>query len=228
MFHYIRSNQDGSSPEHIYVYRRDAEHLEVGKSVDPCTNAAFVTASIDPVRGHPLSLVGGRLARDLSQEPFAWLSYDPASGDIHMRVPAANIDDTAQIGGEPWLMYDFDLAELNGFFAGRAAPREDFRYAVGLLMETDSGWGFVNRGAAFAQYAGAERHHGRMSVRFDVTGALTGRLWLDEQHGFIVQAEFDEPNHAGYDSFRLVLQDVSEDGASAWEAARRAHWEGCD
>jgi hypothetical protein len=66
MYHYTRSNQDGSIPEQIYQYRASATRIEVGKQVSPCTNSAYVTAAFDPERGHGVEFVGGRLARDLS------------------------------------------------------------------------------------------------------------------------------------------------------------------
>jgi len=228
MFHYIRSNQDGSSPENIYVYRRDAEHLEVGKQVSRCTNSAFVTAELDRERGQPLSLVGGRLTRELTQEAFAWLTYNRDTRNMRLQFPPANVDSLVRVEGEPWMMFDFDLADLNGLFAGRAPAREDFRYAVGLLWGSGSSWDFVNRGYMNARYANAERHLDRDTLRFEVSGALNGQLWLDADRGFIVEAAFAEPNHSGYDNFRLVLQQAHTDGAAAWLAARRAHWEGCE
>ncbi len=228
MLSYIRSNQDGTLPEQIYVYRPDATHVEVGKIVSRCENAAFVTAELDPARGQPRELVGGRIARDGSQEAFAWLAYDSEARRLHARVPAAGIDQQVAIDGEPWLIYDFDLSELNGLFYGRPPAREDFRYAVALIWPEDGAASpFRNLGFMEARYAGAEKHLGYDTLRFDVSGGLTGQLWLDAQLGHIVEARFDQPNHPGYADFRLVLQDMHVNGEEAWARVRRMHWEGC-
>lgn len=228
MLSYIRSNQDGSLPEQIYVYRPDATHLEVGKIVSRCANAAFVTAELDPARGQPSALTGGRIARDGSQDAFAWLTYDVEARQLHARVPMADIDEHVAIDGEPWLIYDFDLSELNGLFYGRPPGREDFRYAVALIWpEEGAASPFRNLGFMEARYAGAEQHLGRETLRFEVSGGLTGQLWLDARQGFVVEARFDQPNHIEYDDFRLVLQDVTVSGEEAWARVRRMHWEGC-
>ncbi len=228
LFHYVRSNQDGSLPENIYVYRRDAAHLEVAKQVNRCTNSAYVTATLDPVRNQPLALVGGRLTPKLTQEAFAWLNYDPETRRMHLSFPRAGVESDVTVDGEPWMIYDFDLADVTGLRAGRAPPREDFRLAVGLLWGQGSSWSFNNRGFADARYRGAETHNGRGTLRFEVGGGLSGSLWLDAQEGFVVEARFDQPNHAGYDNFQLVLQDVYPNGDAQWDAVRRAHWEDCE
>mgnify|MGYP001217056776 FL=1 len=228
LYHYVRSNQDGSLPEQIYQYRASAARLEVGKMVSDCTNAAFVTADLDLARGQPRELVGGRLGRDLNQEAFAWLTYDAASRELHARIPQAGIDTRVSVDGEPWIIYDFDLSELNARFAGRAPVREDFRFAVTLIWpEEGAANPFRNLGWADAGFAAAEPHLGRDALRFEVSGGLNGQLWLDAHEGHVLEASFAEPNHMEYESFRLVLQSVEDDGAASWREARAAHWRAC-
>ncbi len=228
-YHYVRSNQDGTAPEQIYQYRASATALEVGKEVERCTNAAFVTATFDPARGQGAAFVGGRLKRDLGQDPFAWLDYDAATRTLHARVPPAGIDARAPIAGEPFILYDFDLADLNARFAGAAAPRADFRFAVNLIWPPGGPDGVLrDLGWAHARFAGGETHLGRAALRFAVTGGVNGLLWLDAREGHVIEARFAEPNHEEYADFRLVLQRVTPDGAGAWRAIRAAHWAGCD
>lgn len=228
MYAYVRSNQDGSEPERIYQYRPSATRIEVGKQVSPCTNSAFVTAEFDPARGQGVSFTGGRLARDLSQDAFAFLTYDANAHTLHASIPAMNLDQNVAIAGEPYIIYDFDLSDLNARFAGQAAPRTDFRFAVSLIWPEEGAENiFRDLGWANARFAGAESHLGREAVRYDVSGGLNGALWLDAREGHVLEARFAEPNHAEYSDFRLVLQSVSENGAEAWRAARAAHWADC-
>jgi hypothetical protein len=228
LLHYIRSNQDGSLPENIHVYRASDTRLEVGKMVRPCTNAAFVTADLDPERRTARQLVGGRIARDGSQDPFAWLTYEQASRRLHASVPSANIDQDVAVDGEPWIIYDFDLSELSALNLANAPVRADFRFAVALIWPEENATDlFRNLGFAEARFVSAERHGGRNALRYDVTGGLTGQLWLDAREGFVIEAVFDQPNHTEYDNFRLVLQSVEANGEAAWRAARTAHWANC-
>lgn len=228
LYHYVRSNQDGSLPERIYQYRASETRLEVGKMVSDCTNAAFVTAELDLARGQPRELVGGRLGRDLNQEAFAWLTYDPNARQLHARIPRAEIDTRVAVDGEPWIIYDFDLSELNAMRADRAPSREDFRFAVALIWPVEGAASpFRNLGWADARFAAAEQRLDRDAWRFDVTGALNGQLWLDAREGHVLEASFAEPNHLEYANFRLVLQSVEDDGAASWLEARAAHWRDC-
>lgn len=228
-YHYVRSNQDGTAPEQIYQYRASVTALEVGKEVSRCTNAAFVTAVFDPARGQGASFVGGRLKSDLGQDQFAWLDYDAAARMLHARVPQAGIDARARVTGEPFILYDFDLADLNARFAGAAPPRAGFRFAVNLIWPPAGADGVLrDLGWADARFAGGETHLGRAALRYGVTGGVNGALWLDARAGHVIEARFAEPNHQEYADFRLVLQRVEGDGAGAWRAVRAAHWAGCD
>jgi hypothetical protein len=228
LYHYVRSNHDGAEPEQIYQYRASETRVEVGKMVSRCTNAAFVTAELDLERGQPREVVGGRIGRDLNQEPFAWLTYDPASHMLHARVPPAGIDERVAVEGEPWMIYDFDLSELNALHAGRPPAREDFRFAVVLIWpEQGAASPFRNLGWADARFAAAERHLDRDAVRFDVSGGLNGQLWFDAREGHLLEARFAEPNHLEYENFRLVLQSVEDDAEASWREVRAAHWRDC-
>lgn len=228
LYHYVRSNQDGSEPEHIYQFHASETRLEVGKMVSNCTNAAFVTADLDPVSHQARALVGGRLGHDLSQAPFAWLSYDRQSGRLQASVPAAQIDANVTVAGEPWMLFDFDLADLNAMHAGHPVTEENFRFAVALIWtEEGAPSPLRNLGWAEARLVDTAVHLGRPAAHFHVRGALNGELWLDAQEGHVLEARFSEPNHAEYQDFRLVLHSVEDDGAESWRAARAAHWEGC-
>jgi len=228
LYHYVRSNQDGSVAEQIYQYRASATRVEVGKMVSRCTNAAFVTAELDPNTNIPRELVGGRIGRDLNQEAFAWLTYDPASRELHARIPEAGLDTRVAVEGEPWVLYDFDLSDLNAMHAGRAPAHEDFHFAVALVWpEEGAASPFRNLGWANARFAAAEQHLNRDALRFDVSGGLNGQLWLDAREGHVLEASFAEPNHMEYENFRLMLQSVEDDGAASWREARAAHWRDC-
>jgi len=228
LYTYVRSNQDGSLPETIYQYRASETHLEVGKIVSRCANAAFVTADMDLARGHGLRFTGGRIGRDANQEPFAYLEFDPASQTLRARIEQAGIDQSVAIAGAPFIIYDFDLSDLNAALAGRPARREDFRFAVSLIWpEPDSANIFRDLGWAEARFAAAESHLDRAAFRYEISGGLNGQLWLDARDGHVLEARLAEPNHTEYADFRLVLQNVEDEAAATWLEVRRAHWRDC-
>lgn len=228
LYTYVRSNQDGTRPENVYVYRAGAAQLEVAKMVSRCTNAAFVTAELDLARRQPLSLVGGRLARDGTQTPFAWLTYDRTAHRLHAQVPSADIDRYVSLDGEPWTIYDFDLADITALNAGHAPTPGDFDLAVALVWPAQGARDpFRNLGRAWFRYAGGELRLEREALRFEASGGLNGQLWLDAREGHVLEARFAEPNHAEYRDFRLVLERVEDNAAARWAAVRAAHWADC-
>jgi hypothetical protein len=228
LYHYVRSNQDGSLPEQIYLYRAGQTRVEVGKIVARCANAAFVTANLDLERRQGARFVGGRIAEDGSQAPFAYLDYDPQTRELHARVPPAGIDQRATIAGEPFILYDFDLSDLNAILAGHPAPREDLRFAVALIWPAEGAQNVLrDLGWADARFAGADTHLDRNALRYEISGALNGQLWLDAREGHVLEARFAEPNHAEYADFRLVLQSVEDEGEASWRELREAQWRDC-
>ncbi|HEY7798500.1 MAG TPA: hypothetical protein VIA80_07040, partial [Hyphomonadaceae bacterium] len=74
---YTRSNQDGTKAERILVHIVSSTELHVAKMVDACTDAAYVTATFDPATKEATRLVGGRLTREGTQSPQAFLDLDP-------------------------------------------------------------------------------------------------------------------------------------------------------
>ena len=183
-YHYERSNQDASLPEQIYQYRASATRLEVGKEVERCTNAAFVTSEFDPARGQGVSFTGGRLRRDLEQDPFAFLTYDAPTRTLSANVPAFNVNESLTVAGEPYIIYDFDLADLNARFAGRPAPREDFRFAVALIWPVEGAERVLrDLGWANARFVEVEDRRDPAQARYVVSGGLNGELWLDPSEG---------------------------------------------
>lgn len=228
---YVRSNQDGTMPERIYIHRESRARVAVSKQVDRCTNAAYVTAQFDLTRGEASQLVGGRLTRESTQDAFATFDANLNDRVITVDVPQANVHERLEQIPAPYRVYDFDLADVSSMMEGRNAPRENFAFFVVLTWPDESGTGpFVtNRGRADATFVAEEQRQNRNTVRYDVRGALNGQLWLDAREGFVVEARFNEPNHPGYDNYSLVLQSVADghEGEQAWREALAAHWQGC-
>lgn len=227
LYHYIRSSSDGALPENIWVYQATRDRVDVLKIVERCANAAYVTAELDLARGQPRALLGGRLTREGAQAPFAWLSYEPTNRTLDVNVPDLGVSDTATLQQEPWILYDFDLADLTGLRAGAPAPRTNFSLAVALIWPEREADPLLDLGVAEAEFI-AEEIRMESALRFRLAGALTGDLWLDADEGHVIEARFDQANHGGYADFHLVLQRVETVAAAArWEQIRLGHWEGC-
>ncbi|MEQ1610197.1 MAG: hypothetical protein ABL956_14700 [Hyphomonadaceae bacterium] len=231
---YIRSNQNGAKPERILVHIPAPNEIHVAKFAAPCTDAAYVTAIIDPATDEATTLTGGRLRKDATQLPQAFFTLDPARKLI-VRVgdPAAAPAETTDAPPAPWRMYDFDLAEF-----ALLGPREPKSFSFGLAMAWPDGAPPIVRilGAANAKFlyssdSGARQHFHISGPAFTdpAIGSRGGEMITDAKFGHVIEARFGRPNHSGYDNFLLKLTSVAEGpaGNQTWREAIAAHWKDC-
>jgi hypothetical protein len=233
IYAYVRSNSDGTEAERVYVYRATRDRIEVAKMRDRCTNAAFVTAELDLVRGQAIRLVAGRLRADAGHEAFGSMTFDPAAGRIEAVVttPQGELRDGVAVPDQPWHLYDYDLASLTITAQYRRDRRADFSFGLPLVLVGQGSDFLTYLGRADARFVRTERHNGRRAHRFAVGGPAFGTrggpIWFDAADGHILEARWGIPNHAEYRDFRLRLGRVSDGGAAEWRRLLTAHFEGC-
>lgn len=235
IYHYVRSNVDGSDPEDVYIYRKRLDHLQVYKAKQKCTNAAFVTADLDLSKGYAKKLVGGRLTRQGLQEKFAFLDYDPASKKLSARIELegrAPLLASVAVEKEPWHLYDFDLASLTVMTPHLKDPTEGFSFGLALVIADPNRADFLlYLGEAEAEFRGEDERLGRKALKFSLGGpafgSFGGNLWLDAREGHILDVETGFPNHLEYADFKLEMRDIDDGGEAEWARLLRTHFEGC-
>jgi len=232
IFHYLRSNRDGTLPEHIYVFHQSRSRIEVYKMVQRCTNAALVTADLDFNLWSPTRLVGGRLQRDASQQAFAVLTLNAQAPriDAVVTLPDQEIRQSLALKAMPWRLYDFDFAEFTIFAQHLRDYKKDFSADVALVVTDPGDPQFLKRlGAAVATAQGLDRTGKAYSCKLSGDAfADGGTLLLDARDGHVVGVETAIPNHQEYADFKLALQGIDDGGAPAWRRLLLSHYEGCD
>lgn len=234
IYHYVRSNQDGSAPEHVWVYRAADNKLEVYKAVERCTDAAFVTAWIDPQTGRASLINRGRLMPEARYENFANLAYDGTSGrlTVDAALPDHSVSEEVRVRDAAWHLYDFDLATLSVQTMGLADPRAGFSFGLPLVWTDPADNDFLRHlGTARAEFVREENYRGAPALRFEVGGEALGDrggpLWIDAADGHVLGAAWDMPNHADMEDFAIRLADVDDGGDAGWDALLTRHFEGC-
>jgi len=235
IYHYVRTNVDGSDPEDVYVYRKRLDHIQVYKARQKCTNAAFVTADLDLKKGYATKLVGGRLTRQGLQEKVAFLDYDPATKKLTARIELegrAPLVASVAVEKEPWHLYDFDLASLTVMTPHLKDPKEGFSFGLPLLIADPNRADFLlYLGEAEATFRNEDERLGRKALKFSLGGpafgSFGGNLWLDAKDGHILDVETGFPNHLEYADFKLELRGVDDGGEAEWAKLLRQHYEGC-
>ena len=232
ILHYVRSNLDGSEPEHVVQFRPTRTGIAVYKWVSKCTTAAYVTAEMTEGVDEGRTLVAGKVAPDGVQVKFGTLTLDEAASTLTVDITppgAARMQQSHKLKGRPYLLYDFDFADLNAFL--QEHPEEvHFSFALPVVWPGEVGL-FRDLGTLHANYDGDEARGGRAVRRFflGVEGPRTGSgmLWVDAAQGHIVEAELNLPNHQEYRDFRLKLERVEQGGQRAWDALTRSHYADC-
>ena len=231
ILHYLRSNRDGSEPEHVVQFRSARDYVAVYKWVEKCTTAAYVTALMEPDNRQARSFLAGKVARNGSQDAFGFLKVEKADLVLDMKPPGGDrVQERYRLRGQPFLLYDFDFADLNSFLQEQR-PAKAFSFALPVIWPGSGQSLFKDLGTLRARFAAKEQHLGHQALRFDlkVEGPKpsTGKLWVDAQRYHIVEAELDLPNHQEYRDFRLRLERVQSGGQSAWNALTKSQYERC-
>lgn len=232
ILHYIRTNLDGSEPEHVVQYRPSRRDIAVYKWVEKCTTAAYVTSRMDRQVREGRLFIAGKVARDGSQARFGTLTLDPTEAALVADVTppgGSRIQTRHKLKSRPFLIYDFDFADLNSFLQEHR-PRRGFLFELPVIWPGDKEI-FRDLGQLSAKFAEKEIHLGRETRRFDlkVDGPVPskGKLWIDAKHGFIVEAELGLPNHMEYRDFRLKLERAEPGGKAAWDALTASQYKDC-
>ena len=234
IYTYVRSDRDGGEAETVRIYRAARDRIEVSKMRARCTNAAYVTATLDIEGGYATRLGGGRLLPDAGRQEFAVLAYDPASRRLDGRVdtPGGPLILALEVPDVPPHIYDFDLASLTIAAQYREDSRADFSFGMPLIWPDGGPEGLLRyMGRADLRFVGEEVHEGRRALRFEAGGPAFGErggpIWFDAEEGHILEASWGVPNHSEHRDFRLRLTGVSDSGAEEWRRLLSAHWEGC-
>ena len=118
ILHYVRSNRDGTEPEHVVHYRPTRTGIAVYKWVEKCTTAAYVTAEMADDLRQGRAFFAGKVARDGSQASFGTLTLNPRlmslSADV-LPPGGQRVQARHNLSALPYLLYDFDFADLNSF-----------------------------------------------------------------------------------------------------------------
>lgn len=232
IFHYVRSNQDGSEPENVVQYRPSRTSVAVYKWVEKCTTAAYVTARMNAAVTEGERYIAGKVAPDGTQSRFGTLDLQSSSSKLKADIRPAGADRIQaehQLAGRPYIIFDFDLADLNAFLQEHR-PTRDFSYALPVIWPGEPGL-FRDLGRLRAKVHGEELHEGAPARRFSLAvegpSGATGMLLVNAQYGYIIEARLSIPNHEEYRDFRLRLVGRTAGSAESWSKLLRGHYANC-
>ncbi|HJU88291.1 MAG TPA: hypothetical protein VJ672_02810 [Gemmatimonadaceae bacterium] len=223
VFHYRKSNRDGTHATRVSVYVANRTRLESLKWENGESEATLVVATMDWPRFSVRCFDAWQLIRGRPPERRASLTANPEAGI--MRVSMLG-DSTVPVASWPWHSYDFDFASLSAVMPHLRITERAFTFArFDVTWSGDEITGFTNYGEIRVRFVGREYRHGVAARRYSIGGSglggTSGHLWADVTQGHIIEFELPVPDEPGMRDVRLRLEKVVSMTADEWAAFKR-------
>ena len=227
VYHYVKSNRDGSHPEQVALRVAADDRIEAFKYHPRESPAALVTAQMDWNLFCAIRLESRQLFSTGEHRLAATFVYLPASQALEVSVPLlARGPERIAIPFLPFHVYNFDLASLNFAFRHLADPRQPFQIGIADPVFTPGGPAFHYRGQVDVRYLGDEDRQGAACRKFRIDGAglehRGGWIWVNRSGEYFEDLEVDLPDNPHWKDFKLCLQRVERMSLAVWERFMRA------
>lgn len=221
VYHYIKSNIDGSYPARIYIRLMDEDQLDVWKFEAHNFDAAHVRAhmnwdtfSADQIESWVVTLEGNR-------RPQAKLVLSRAknSFQIHWRDRV----DMLAVGHTPVHVYNFDFISLNMSLRHWTKPEGQVTFGVVQPnFDPDPESLLKYEGMVTLRYVGDEERQHQPCRRYEISGEglrnYTGMIWVDRQAEHIADMEIPIADNPSWDDFKFRLVSVAMLDEQSWDA----------
>jgi hypothetical protein len=228
VFHYLKTNIDGSQPENVSLYIAAADRIEAFKFHEKGTRAGLVVAEMDWPRFCARRLESWQVSSGTDKKLFATLEADPAAGRVSVSIPTMKpAPERIEIGRFPFHIYNFDLASLNVSFAHLADPEKPFTVGVADPTFSSDGPLLAYKGDLNVVYERDETRNGVKCRRYAASGpGIGGRgtIWVNKRRFNIEDMEFDVPDNPEWKTFKLRLVRTEKMSAAGWKDFIAAHF----
>ncbi len=223
VYHYVKTNLDGTHPEYISTYVAARDRIESYKFHPNTQRAGLVIAWMDWETFSARRLESWQVFAGGEKKLFATLSFLKPEMATEVSIPATGRPpERTAIKHLPFHVYNFDLASLNFAFRHLANPKG--RFVVGIADPTfqETGPLFAYRGEAEVSYAGEEVREGALCRKYRIDGAglenRGGHLWVDKRGGFFRDVEIELPDNPDWHSFKFRLTSTERMTRAEWES----------
>jgi len=221
VYHYRKSNLDGSHASEIDLCVAGETRLESLKHHPEDAHATLVTAELDwevfSVRRFTNHRVGADGARTLMAELAVSADRRKLGGK------AGELTLECELPGFPWHSYDFDLSSLNLALRFLSEPEGECELEIVDPVQDEQGPRLAARGKVTLAYEEDEERNGLACRRYLLDGPglehRGGALWVAKgDDPFLVAYEIDLPDEPGMQSGRLEWLGSETLTAEQWAA----------
>ncbi len=218
VFHYSKSNRDGSHAASISVYVSAIDRVEALKWDEGGDEATLVLAEMDWSRFSVRRFEAWYLKRAATPERRAILE---ATGE---QLSTSITPSPITLRHWPWHSYDFDFTSLS-----LTLPHLIDATSGLSFWRTDYVYGDTPRvaeiGEVVMRFEGNERRNGRAVRRYSIGGpgleGKQGTWWSDARSGLLVAFELPVGDEPGYHDVKMTLESAGDVTQPSWESFKR-------
>lgn len=229
VYHYLKTNIEGTNPEHVSIRIASKDRIESFKFHPGGTRAGLVIAKMDWSIFSVTNLESWQVYKDRDRVLAATLVYLPASKEVAVTLPFMNRPtENVSIHFLPFHVYNFDFASLNFAFPHLINPRKSFRIGVSDPTFSEQGPAFRYRGEVDVTYAGEEKRDGLQCRKYRIDGAglenKGGFIWINKRSGYFQDVEIQLADNPNWQTFKFKLQKVERMSTAEWENFMKAQF----
>ncbi len=206
VYHYVKSNIDGSYPARIFIYVKDNDHLEVLKFEEHGMDAALVHAHLDWATFSADQLESWVLTPDGRRRPQASLSS--AFEDRTFTITWQDRKVIIPVGHYPVHIYNFDFISLNYILRHWENPEGEV--TIGILQpnfDPNPETMMKYEGTVLIKYVGNKARDGQPCRKYNVGGEglknHNGVMWVNTEKRMIQDIESPFPDNPDWESFKF-------------------------
>jgi hypothetical protein len=227
VYHYLKTNIDGTRPEQISQYVASNSRLEVYKFHPQSPPAALVVAEMDWKIASAIKLESWQVLENGERKVVARLYYSNTDQSVEVSIPSlGRKPENVKIKYLPFHVYNFDFGSLNFAFRHLVSPTEKF--VIGIADPTFKREGdlFTYRGEVDVTYVSEELRNKVICRKYRVDGAgldnKGGFIWVNKLKGHIEDMEIELPDNPEWQSFKLKLLRTELMTQAQWDSFMKA------
>jgi hypothetical protein len=228
VYHYVKTNIDGTKPEYVSQYAAAADRLEAFKFHPQGQRAALVVATMDWQVFSARRLESWQVFAAGKKNLFATLDYSDAAKSVEVSIPSTGRpNEKTSVRQLPFHVYNFDFGSLNFAFRHLVNPETAFTVGVADPTFKDAPL-FAYKGEATISYAGRDTRNNAKCRKYKIDGAglenRGGFIWVNEKHGHIEDMEIALADNPNWTSFKFRLLKTEKMSRSKWENFMKAQF----
>jgi len=220
VYHYNKSNIDGSKKSDVWIYIKSNNSTESFK-IYPGAYKSGITDLVIADYDYKTFTIS---------ELSAYLIYNNGQRKINAKMTSGDgnkfnlkIGKQDQKGYEvsvkhvPTYNYNFDLCDFSFMYRHLRNKNGTLNFGV---IAPNSFMKFVYAGKASLIYVADEEKNGVLCKKYEITGDAFGNkkgyIYYEKQNGYLVEINMPYPNNGNFNSFNMILKNKTELSLEDW------------